>query len=193
MTSSYTHNPVYSIFTLGMLEATGWYAVNYSMAQNLTWGSNKGCQFLNSNCINTTYQAIFPEFCSNINVYGCTQDGTNKALCNAYNGSPLTIWDYFSNSTVSYDSYSDNCPYFYAVNQGDCRVPTNANMSIILYDESYGTNSRCFAGTFTKSQYSQYYDSTNQRGGCFQMQVIIMIKIFFIFFFRLEQAVACLY
>jgi hypothetical protein len=167
MTSTYLHNPIYSPFTLGMLEASGWYYVNYTLARNLTWGWGRGCGFLYSNCINVTYQAQFPEFCSNINVYGCTYDQTNKAQCAGTLGSPYPYWNYFLNNTVSNDSYSDNCPYFTAISNGDCRLSSNMNSSNNLFDETYGTNSMCFGGTLTKNTYPQFFDNTSPRGMCF--------------------------
>ena len=40
---------VISVFTLALLKDTNFYAeVDLSKAQNIFWGKNKGCQFLNN-------------------------------------------------------------------------------------------------------------------------------------------------
>lgn len=50
MTGTHTQNPVYSRLTLAMMEDTGWYTANYSMAQPLHWGHNLGCNFAMGSC-----------------------------------------------------------------------------------------------------------------------------------------------
>lgn len=50
MTGTYTQNPVFSRLTLALMEDTGWYRANYSMAEDLDWGRNKGCKFAMSSC-----------------------------------------------------------------------------------------------------------------------------------------------
>lgn len=50
MTGTHTQNPVYSRITLALMEDTGWYYANYSMAQTLKWGANLGCDFAMHSC-----------------------------------------------------------------------------------------------------------------------------------------------
>ena len=50
MTGTHTQNPVYSRITLALMEDTGWYSANYSMAQELGWGRNLGCDFAMKSC-----------------------------------------------------------------------------------------------------------------------------------------------
>lgn len=50
MTGTHTQNPVYSRITLALMEDTGWYKANYSMAQTLNWGKNLGCEFVKKSC-----------------------------------------------------------------------------------------------------------------------------------------------
>lgn len=50
MTGTHTQNPVYSRLTLALMEDTGWYKANYSMAQDLSWGKNLGCDFVLKSC-----------------------------------------------------------------------------------------------------------------------------------------------
>ncbi|KFD56137.1 hypothetical protein M513_02915 [Trichuris suis] len=50
MTGTHTQNPVYSRITLALMEDTGWYKANYSVAEHLDWGFNLGCDFAMKNC-----------------------------------------------------------------------------------------------------------------------------------------------
>ena len=50
MTGTYTQNPVFSRITLALMEDTGWYRPNYSMAQMLDWGKSLGCLFAKASC-----------------------------------------------------------------------------------------------------------------------------------------------
>lgn len=50
MTGTYTQNPVFSRITLALMEDTGWYRVNYKMAEGLDWGRNLGCMFAKRSC-----------------------------------------------------------------------------------------------------------------------------------------------
>lgn len=50
MTGTYTQNPVFSRITLALMEDTGWYRVNYRMAEDLDWGKSLGCMFAKRSC-----------------------------------------------------------------------------------------------------------------------------------------------
>ncbi|KAM7380031.1 hypothetical protein PAMP_003358 [Pampus punctatissimus] len=45
MTGSHTQNRVFSRLTLAIMEDSGWYRANYSLAQRLDWGRGLGCDF----------------------------------------------------------------------------------------------------------------------------------------------------
>lgn len=46
MTASAVNNAKYSNFTLSLLNDTGWYdVVDFSFADDLSWGKGKGCAF----------------------------------------------------------------------------------------------------------------------------------------------------
>lgn len=86
MTGTYTQNSVFSRITFAFLEDTGWYHVNYSNAEELSWGKNLGCDFAQKSCktwIDERWkkrQSIRP-YCNNIpNVEGNTG---SKYECNA--------------------------------------------------------------------------------------------------------------
>uniref|UniRef100_A0A8D0LBB6 Leishmanolysin-like peptidase n=1 Tax=Sphenodon punctatus TaxID=8508 RepID=A0A8D0LBB6_SPHPU len=50
MTGSHTQNRVFSRITLALMEDTGWYKANYSMAEKLDWGRGRGCDFVMKSC-----------------------------------------------------------------------------------------------------------------------------------------------
>ena len=50
MTGSVDTRSVVSKMTLGILEDSGWYKVNCSMADHLDWGRNQGTEFVTSPC-----------------------------------------------------------------------------------------------------------------------------------------------
>uniref|UniRef100_A0A915HSS1 Leishmanolysin-like peptidase n=1 Tax=Romanomermis culicivorax TaxID=13658 RepID=A0A915HSS1_ROMCU len=50
MAGTHTQNPVYSGLTLAIMQDTGWYEVEHSLAENLHWGKNLGCDFAQKSC-----------------------------------------------------------------------------------------------------------------------------------------------
>ncbi|KAH7693184.1 Protein Y43F4A.1 a, partial [Aphelenchoides avenae] len=50
MTGTHTQNPVYSRLTLALMEDSGWYKSNYSVAEPLHWGHKLGCDFAMKSC-----------------------------------------------------------------------------------------------------------------------------------------------
>lgn len=94
MTGTHTQNPIISRVTLALMEDTGWYRANYSMATPLTWGRGLGCDFVMKSCkewIDTKLasgKSIHP-FCNKVKrdplQTECTDDRTSVALCNLVN------------------------------------------------------------------------------------------------------------
>ncbi|KAL1492801.1 hypothetical protein ABEB36_010985 [Hypothenemus hampei] len=91
MTGTHTQNPIISRITLALMEDTGWYTVNYSMAEEMSWGKNLGCDFVMKSCkewINNKASrgvSIHP-FCNKVKrdplQTECTDDRASVALCN---------------------------------------------------------------------------------------------------------------
>ncbi|XP_061727477.1 leishmanolysin-like peptidase [Cydia pomonella] len=50
MTGTHTQNSVFSRITLALMEDTGWYRADYSVAAPLDWGRGLGCQFATTSC-----------------------------------------------------------------------------------------------------------------------------------------------
>ena len=55
----YQEEMIISEFTLAVLEDSGWYKVNYYTGGLMRFGKNKGCDFLNKNCLNSEYNTEF--------------------------------------------------------------------------------------------------------------------------------------
>ncbi|XP_011181066.1 leishmanolysin-like peptidase isoform X1 [Zeugodacus cucurbitae] len=101
MTGTHTQSPVFSRITLALMEDSGWYRANYSMAAPLSWGKGLGCNFVMRSCKewiqanngSTTNErdnwlrgrSIHP-FCSKVKQdplqTECTDDRNSVALCN---------------------------------------------------------------------------------------------------------------
>ncbi|XP_030065551.1 leishmanolysin-like peptidase isoform X2 [Microcaecilia unicolor] len=91
MTGSHTQNRVFSRITLALMEDTGWYRANYSMAEKLDWGRNKGCDFATKSCKfwiaqQRKRQEIVRPYCdtlrSNPLQLMCREDQRAVAVCN---------------------------------------------------------------------------------------------------------------
>ncbi|KAG8524450.1 Leishmanolysin-like peptidase [Galemys pyrenaicus] len=91
MTGSHTQNRVLSRITLALMEDTGWYKANYSMAEKLDWGRGLGCDFVRKSCKfwidqqRQKKQRLSP-YCdtlrSNPLQLTCRQDQRAVAVCN---------------------------------------------------------------------------------------------------------------
>ncbi|XP_076455819.1 leishmanolysin-like peptidase [Babylonia areolata] len=107
MTGTYTQNSVISRITLAMMEDTGWYEADYSMAQDYEWGKGLGCEFVTKSC----YHWISTRLARNESIYpycrrvkrgelwtDCTHNRHAVALCNLveYAGPLPEQYQYFS-------------------------------------------------------------------------------------------------
>jgi leishmanolysin len=93
MTGSVDTRSVVSAMTLALLEDSGWYKANFSMAEQLDWGRNQGVGFLMSRCDawNGAYR------CNNTSPSGCTYNREAEGYCPIvkYNGDLPTWARYF--------------------------------------------------------------------------------------------------
>uniref|UniRef100_A0A914GTQ9 Leishmanolysin-like peptidase n=1 Tax=Globodera rostochiensis TaxID=31243 RepID=A0A914GTQ9_GLORO len=95
MTGTHTQNPVYSRITLALMEDSGWYRANYSIAERLHWGHKLGCSFAMKSCGGWIREKLKKNestapFCADIKHDGsrslattrCTDQRDSLALCN---------------------------------------------------------------------------------------------------------------
>jgi hypothetical protein len=75
MTGVISGYPVISPITLGLLEDSGWYTVDYTTAGFFTWGKETGCNFITSSC------SGFKEFCPKYQRFSCDRSYLFKTYC----------------------------------------------------------------------------------------------------------------
>lgn len=84
----HTANPIYSRMTFAILEDSGWYEPDYSLAQDLHWGNGWGCDFALNSCMEILESnAVDSPFCdtmmeSSDSQTECTSDGLSVGSCN---------------------------------------------------------------------------------------------------------------
>ncbi|XP_060784836.1 leishmanolysin-like peptidase isoform X1 [Neoarius graeffei] len=91
MTGSHTQNRVFSRITLAIMEDTGWYRANYSMAEKLEWGKGLGCDFVMKSCKfwidqQRKMRPTLTPYCDSVRgtplQLSCRQDQLAVAVCN---------------------------------------------------------------------------------------------------------------
>jgi len=129
MSSPLIYQQSYSQFTLALLEGSGWYAANYSMADPYWFGKGQGCNFLTGNCTNNG--GNYEEWCTGYS-RGCTDVGRGGGTC-------------------SPDIRSDSCRYQYPNVNYDCENDDYDNYARFPTFETFGRTSggKCFSGTLS--------------------------------------------
>ncbi|KAL5987126.1 hypothetical protein ACLOJK_041122 [Asimina triloba] len=112
MTGSVDTRSVVSKMTLALLEDSGWYQANYSMADRLDWGRYQGTDFVTSPC--NQWKGAY--HCNTTQLSGCTYNREAEGYCPivSYSGD-LPQWArYFSQAnkacTVAVDGIWKVCP-----------------------------------------------------------------------------------
>uniref|UniRef100_A0AAG5CW60 Leishmanolysin-like peptidase n=1 Tax=Anopheles atroparvus TaxID=41427 RepID=A0AAG5CW60_ANOAO len=132
MTGTHTQSSAFSRITLALMEDSGWYRANYSMASPLTWGRNLGCNFAMRSCkdwitSNTLRGRSIHPFCAKVKrdplQTECTDDRSSVALCNLVRHvTPLPTqyqnFDSLAHVPIGEEGYyggsvslADHCPY----------------------------------------------------------------------------------
>ncbi|XP_049820821.1 leishmanolysin-like peptidase [Aethina tumida] len=132
MTGTHTQNPIISRITLALMEDTGWYIANYSMAEEMSWGKGLGCDFVMKSCkewitMKSTKGFSIHPFCNKLKreplQTECTDDRTSVALCNLIQHGQLLPklyqnFDYIQHVEAGKEGYyggsvtlADYCPY----------------------------------------------------------------------------------
>lgn len=124
MNPSVEYIGVVSEFTLRFMQGTGWYSVNYDMAQSYEWG--KGHQDYHGSSCPTT-----KEYCTAAGEAGCSPDFISKTTCSGY------------------DNFMGNCKYKKNSGKYCVKDVPEENQPDAL--EKYGPSSRCvMLGTVPK-------------------------------------------
>ncbi|KAJ7966711.1 Leishmanolysin-like peptidase [Quillaja saponaria] len=165
MTGSVDTRSVVSKMTLALLEDSGWYKANYSMADHLDWGRSQGTEFLTSPC--NLWKGAY--HCNNTQLSGCTYNREAEGYCPivTYSGN-LPQWArYFTQANKGgQSSLADYCTYFVAYSDGSCTDTNGARAPDRMLGEVRGSNSRCMASSLVRTGFVR--GSLTQGNGCYQ-------------------------
>ena len=78
MTGSDLYDPRLSVFTLTLLQDSGWYQPYYKMADEMLFGLKEGCGFVENKCRDSVKH---PEFCEIEDERSCGDYGDSAAIC----------------------------------------------------------------------------------------------------------------
>ncbi|KAF5942914.1 hypothetical protein HYC85_020556 [Camellia sinensis] len=125
MTGSVDTRSVVSKMTLALLEDSGWYQANYSMAGHLDWGRNQGAEFVTFPC--NLWKGAY--HCNMTQLSGCTYNREAEGYCPIVNYSgDLPQWArYFPQANKGgQSSLADYCTYYVAYSDGSCTDTNSA-------------------------------------------------------------------
>ncbi|KAG8492067.1 hypothetical protein CXB51_015720 [Gossypium anomalum] len=169
MTGSVDTRSVVSKMTLALLEDSGWYQANYSMADRLDWGRNQGTDFVTSPC--NLWKGAY--HCNTTNLSGCTYNREAEGYCPIVNYSgDLPQWArYFPQANKGgQSSLADYCTYFVAYSDGSCTDTNSARAPDRMLGEVRGSNSRCMASSLVRTGFVR--GSVTQGNGCYQHRCV---------------------
>lgn len=165
MTGSVDTRSVVSKMTLALLEDSGWYRANYSMADHLSWGRNQGTEFVTLPC--NLWKAAY--HCNTTQLSGCTYNREAEGYCPivSYSGD-LPHWaQYFPQANKGgQSSLADYCTYFVAYSDGSCTDSNSARAPDRMLGEVRASNSRCMASSLVRTGFVR--GSMTQGNGCYQ-------------------------
>ncbi|XP_078435512.1 metalloendopeptidase / zinc ion binding protein [Wolffia australiana] len=169
MTGSVDARSVVSKMTLALLEDSGWYKVNYSMARELQWGRHQGEEFVSSPC--NYWSGAY--HCNTTQTSGCTYNREAEGYCPIvnYNGDLPTWAQYFPQpNRGGQSSLADYCTYFVAYSDGSCTDASSARAPDRMLGEVRGSSSRCMISSLVRSGFVR--GSVAQGNGCYQHRCI---------------------
>ncbi|XP_042409790.1 leishmanolysin-like peptidase [Zingiber officinale] len=169
MTGSVDTRSVVSEMTLALLEDSGWYQANYSMAEHLDWGRSQGTMFVTFPC--NHWKGAYR--CNTTQLSGCTYNREAEGYCPivSYNGD-LPKWaQYFPQANKGgQSSLADYCTYFVAYSDGSCTDTSSARAPDRMLGEVRGSNSRCMASSLVRKGFVR--GSMTQGNGCYQHRCV---------------------
>jgi hypothetical protein len=146
MTSGSIIGKRFSEFSLGMLEASGWYDIDYSYAEPFSFGQGNGCDFISASCSNAASR--FDEYCTGSN-RGCSATGRGGGSCNN-------------------DPNMDGCRFYYPFEYNDCENDDAADDARLADLQVFGrgAGSKCFTGTLNTRKSSNGLTSFCFKSNC---------------------------
>ncbi|KAN0023029.1 hypothetical protein ACTFIU_009112 [Dictyostelium citrinum] len=149
-------SPVFPItnLTLALLQDSGWYDINSSLAEPLMWGKGLGCDWL-ADCNEKSWN-LPGYFCKDASKRYCSPTRVGKGVCNMKtSSSPLLIaYQHFNDSHTYGDIIADGCPFYDIPSNQYCVDASNQPSANTQIAEKYGEDSRCFEYTDTTASSS---------------------------------------
>ena len=182
-----------SEFTLALLEDLGWYKVNYYTGGLMKFGKNKGCDFIDKDCVNIGGEKItsrFPnDFCSETTYGTCSAGRQSRGYCytestiNDARGAGLERTGWESHYGIDIAEYcpatkdtlikARNVSYI-----GNCKIGNDKYGDQIIssyedyseiFAESFGTNSFCALSSIIQQKSSVGGYQGQVRPTCYPM------------------------
>jgi len=152
---------------LAALEDTGYYRANYYTGGLMRYGKNKGCDFVNKKCVNSTHEInpyfeneFYDSIASYYNIEASCSSGRQSRTYFAwwtYTEIPIpTYYQYFENPSIGGYAPADYCPvareFFTEVENsyytGSCSLKGNGGYGTQIY--------------YTKNVIIEYYNTSEQ-------------------------------
>lgn len=165
MTGSVDTRSVVSPMTLALLEDSGWYRANMSMAEQLDWGRGQGVEFVTNRC--NLWKGAY--HCNSTQSSGCTYNREAEGYCPIVRYSDdLPVWaQYFPEANKGgQSSLADYCAYFVAYSDGSCTDLNGARAPDRMLGEMRGLTSRCMASSLVRTGFVR--GTLTQGSGCYQ-------------------------
>ena len=154
---------VISEISLGLLEDSGWYDVNYYTGGLFRYGKGLGCSFLNNTCVSNGETIYGREFCVVPGEERCSASNIDRGFCyiTTYSSQLPSYYQYFSDKRKGGFIPADYCPvsisyasqnyYFYSRCDSNGKNMNNINP---IFGEIYGNNSICVLSSLSPKNYS---------------------------------------
>ncbi|OQR94138.1 leishmanolysin-like peptidase, metalloprotease family M08, partial [Thraustotheca clavata] len=165
---------IFTALTLAYFEDTGWYQPNYSMAEQGSYGLNKGCEFTAEKCIVNNTALDNEVFCTSSNEQ-CSLNLLSRSYCTRANLSaslPLIYQYYSTPNDGGSNAFPDYCPMVTGYLNGDCAFTVNLlnlpSTTISPLGEMYGSQSKCVMTTLRQTN-MRGYSVSGRYSGCYPM------------------------
>ena len=165
ISTDYPENTISDI-TLAYFEDTGFYKVNYYTGGLFRFGKNKGCAFLEEDCVyNNGQNTSFPnEFCTEPESFFCGSSHLSRGECYIveYEKRIESKFRHYQNYYKGGFSAADYCPvsynYYYREFENEYNYPFNCNYGANIntdIGEVIGGNSLCFESSLIPKSYNK--------------------------------------
>ena len=151
MTATNISSSRVSIFTLALMQDSGWYEVDIGFSEHFTHWKNVGCKLnfdldvksILVNHGNLSHLSWMEDECNQMMEKGCFYDRTHQALC---------LKDDFlgNNNDQRFENLQSNKFRYFSIPTDSC-THQGIQKNYEIFGEAYGSDQRCFVGSLTRS------------------------------------------